>query len=109
MITPDAERTMNTYLGISETVSTSQLDSSLIGTSSYIYIEGYLVSSPSARKASIELKQQAEQHGVKTAISLSDPAMVSFFKDGLLEIIGDGVDLLFCNEVEAIQFTVPKT
>ncbi|MGK0442878.1 MAG: sugar/nucleoside kinase (ribokinase family) [Pseudohongiellaceae bacterium] len=101
MITPDAERSMNTYLGISETLSTEQLNPSAIAASEYLYFEGYLVTSPTGRAAAIEARKVAEQHHVKTVISLSDPGMVRFFKDGLIEMIGEGVDLLFCNEAEA--------
>lgn len=105
MITPDAERTMNTNLGISETVSINELHPEAIANSEYAYIEGYLVSSATGRAAAIELRQQAEQKGIKTALSLSDPAMVEFFHDGLQEMIGKGVDLLFCNEDEATGYT----
>ncbi|MDF1822838.1 MAG: adenosine kinase [Alcanivoracaceae bacterium] len=105
MVTPDAERTMNTFLGISETVSPDELDEDVIRQSRYAYIEGYLVSSDSARSAAIRLRELATQHGVKTALTLSDPAMVKFFREGLVEMIGDGVDLLFCNEEEALTFT----
>lgn len=105
MITPDAERTMNTFLGISETVGTEAVMADAVAAARYVYIEGYLVSSPSARAAAIHLRESAKQAGVKTAITLSDPAMVQFFSDGLWEMIGDGVDLLFCNETEAMNFT----
>lgn len=101
MITPDAERTMNTFLGISETLSVAELVPQALAASEWLYIEGYLVTSPSGRAAAIEAKRIAEQNGVKTALSLSDGAMVQFFKDGLDEMIGAGVDLLFCNEAEA--------
>ncbi len=105
MITPDAERTMNTYLGISETLSVNELHPEAIARSGYVYLEGYLVSSETGRAAAIEARRQAEAAGVKTALSLSDPAMVQFFRDGLQEMLGDGVDLLFCNEGEALGFT----
>lgn len=105
MITPDAERTMNTFLGISETLSVDDIDLEALKQSEYAYIEGYLVTSETGRAAAIELRQQAQSHGVKTAFSLSDPAMVQFFRDGLKEIIGDKVDLLFCNHDEALGFT----
>lgn len=105
LITPDAERSMNTFLGISETVGVDQLHLSAVANSKYIYIEGYLSSSPSAREAVLKLREHASQNGVKAALTLSDPAMVSFFKGPLLEMIGDGVDLLFCNEAEAMDFT----
>lgn len=105
MITPDAERTMNTFLGISETLSVNELDTKAIADSHYVYIEGYLVTSPTGRAAAIELRNQAEANNTKTALSLSDPAMVQFFRDGLVEMIGEGVDLIFCNRDEAIGFT----
>jgi len=104
MVTPDAERTMNTYLGITADLSDKHLDEEAIKASEYLYIEGYLVSSDSARPAAIEAKRIAEANGVKTAFTFSDPAMVQFFKDGLVEMIGDGVDLLFCNEAEALNY-----
>ncbi len=105
MLTPDAERTMNTYLGISSEVSESELDEAAIAASHYVYLEGYLVSGDSSRAATVKLRQLAEKHGVKTSLTFSDPAMVQFFKDGLKEMLGDGVDLLFCNEAEATSFT----
>ncbi|MCW8909986.1 MAG: adenosine kinase [Gammaproteobacteria bacterium] len=101
MITPDAERTMNTFLGITETFSVDELHQEAIKDSEYLYMEGYLVTSDTGRHAAIEARKIAEQAGVKTALTFSDPAMVEFFKTGLAEMIGDGVDLLFCNEAEA--------
>lgn len=109
MITPDAERSMNTFLGTSAEVSPTELDADAIADSQWVYIEGYQVSSDSGRAAAIELRKQAEQAGVKTSLSLSDPAMVEFFKDGLVEMIGDKVDLLFCNEAEALHFSGTNT
>lgn len=105
MITPDAERTMNTFLGISETLSINELDPQAIAKSDYVYIEGYLVTSPTGKTAAIELAKIAKANHTKTSLSLSDPAMVQFFRDGLVEMIGDGVDLIFCNKDEAIGFT----
>lgn len=102
MITPDAERTMNTYLGVSETLSDIDLNQAALVNSEYVYFEGYLVTSDTGRAAAIKARQLAEQSNVKTAISLSDPGMVQFFKPGLQEMIGEGVDLLFCNKDEAL-------
>ena len=101
MVTPDAERTMNTFLGITETFSVDELHQDAIRDSEYLYIEGYLVTSDTGRHAAIEARKMAEEAGVKTALTFSDPAMVEFFKSGLAEMLGDGVDLLFCNEAEA--------
>ena len=102
LITPDAERSMNTFLGISETLSIEQLDAEAIAASEYLYIEGYLVTSPTGRAAAIKAREIAEAAGVKTSLSFSDPGMVEFFRDGIAEIIGDRVDLVFCNEAEAM-------
>jgi len=105
MVTPDAERTMLTSLGISQRVSVDELDPQALAASEYAYVEGYLVTSPSARSAVLELKRLAAQHGVKFALTFSDPAMVEYFRDGINEFIGDGVDLLFCNEKEALLWS----
>lgn len=109
MITPDAERTMNTFLGISETISVNELNIDALKQSQYAYIEGYLVTSETGRAAAIELRRQAQANGIKIAFTLSDPAMVQFFSDGLKEMIGDKVDLLFCNQDEAMGFTETNT
>ncbi|MCP5347074.1 MAG: adenosine kinase [Gammaproteobacteria bacterium] len=105
MISPDAERTMHTYLGVSEKVSTQEIDEAAIKASEFVYMEGYLVTSPSAKAALKELKRLAEAHGVKTAMTFSDPSMVEYFTEAVTEVLGDGVDLLFCNEKEAMLWT----
>lgn len=105
MVSPDAERTMLTYLGISEKLSPADLDPEAIINSQYVYLEGYLVTSPTGRQACIEARKIAEANGVKTSLTLSDPAMVQYFRGGLEEMLGDGVDLLFANDVEAKAWT----
>lgn len=104
-VTPDADRTMNSFLGITETFSVNEIKEDELANSKYLYIEGYLVTSDTGRAAAIHAKNHAEKNSVKTAITLSDPGIVGFFKDGFKEMIGDGVDLLFCNEAEALSFT----
>jgi sugar/nucleoside kinase (ribokinase family) len=104
-VTPDADRTMNSFLGITETFSVSELREEELAKSEYLYIEGYLVTSDTGRAAAIHARKCAEKHSVKTSISLSDPGVVSYFKEGFQEMIGKGVDLLFCNEAEALSFT----
>jgi sugar/nucleoside kinase (ribokinase family) len=101
MVTPDAERTMLTHLGISSEVSVADVQEEIVAAARYVYIEGYLVTSDSAREAAKKLKACALKHGVKTAMTFSDPAMVEYFRPGIDELIGSGVDLLFCNEKEA--------
>lgn len=105
MISPDAERTMHTFLGISENVSEKELNYEAAKISDYIYLEGYLVTSPTAKAAIIRLKEFAEENGVKTAMTFSDPAMLQYFKDDINDVFGTGVDLLFCNEQEALLWT----
>jgi sugar/nucleoside kinase (ribokinase family) len=105
MVTPDAERTMNTFLGITSNFSVKELDEVSLSNSEYLYIEGYLVASPSGKEAAIEARKMAQKHGVKTSLTFSDVNMVKFFKEGLMEIIGPkGLDLLFCNSSEAMAF-----
>ena len=102
MITPDAERSMSTFLGISELLSVDELDEAALCDSQYLYVEGYRVTSPSSRAAAVRAREIAQQNGVKMALSFSDPGMVEFFKDGLLEMLGGRIDLVFCNEDEAL-------
>nr|ADI17728.1 sugar kinases, ribokinase family [uncultured Oceanospirillales bacterium HF0130_25G24] len=100
MVTPDAERTMNTYLGVSADLSINEIDFEAAKKSEYVYIEGFLVSSDSARKAIMELINCARNSDVKIALTFSDPAVVTHFKDAIDDVLTGGVDLLFCNEEE---------
>lgn len=105
MVTEDAERTMNTFLGITSDFSQSDLHLEELIQSEYIYIEGYLVTSDVSRNAVLHARNVAKKNNVKTAFTFSDPAMVTYFKEGVAEIIGDGVDVLFSNEEEALTYT----
>src|SRR5688572_19474931 len=105
MTSPDAERTMNTFLGISSKLSSQQLDEKAIINSSYVYLEGYLVTSPSGLEAMKETKKIAERNNVKTTLTFSDPSMVKYFSKQMEEIVGASVDMLFCNEEEAMIYT----
>lgn len=102
-VTPDADRTMNTFLGVSGELDPSDVDHEAIEQSEFIYLEGYLASSENSRDAAIEARRCAESHGVKTSLTLSDPNMVKFFRDSLEAMIGGRVDLLFANEDEAME------
>lgn len=104
LITPDAERSMNTCLGISSNLSESEIDESALANSRYFYVEGYLSSSERSMAAAIACRELAESGNVKTAVSLSDPSMVEFFREPLEKILGNGVDHLFCNEEEALAW-----
>jgi sugar/nucleoside kinase (ribokinase family) len=109
MVTPDAERTMNTFLGITADFAESDLHLEELEQAEYLYIEGYLVTSDISRSAAMRAREHASKHGVKTAFTFSDPAMVTYFRDGVKEILADGVDVLFCNEEEAQIFTGTDT
>ncbi len=102
-VTPDADRTMNTFLGISSNLSDIELVPEAIENAAYTYIEGYLVTGENSKKAAIRAREIAQAAGKKVAFTLADPNMVKFFKPSLLEIIGPGVDFLFANESEAFQ------
>jgi sugar/nucleoside kinase (ribokinase family) len=105
MITADADRTMNTHLGITETLSVEQLNHDALAKSKYLYMEGYPVTSNTAMEALLTAKHLAEQAGVKTALTLSDPMIVKYFKAQFQQLLSRGIDLLFCNEEEALEFT----
>lgn len=105
MVTPDADRTMNTFLGTTATFSRAHLSEYAVRNSDFLYIEGYLVASTFGCEAAIIAREMAEKHKTKVAMSLSDPNMTSYFKDGLREIIGTQIEIIFCNETEAMIFT----
>lgn len=105
MTSPDAQRTMNTFLGVSSFLSTEHLNEDAIKDSQYIYLEGYLVASPQGLEAMKQAKKIAERSKVSTALTFSDASMVKYFFPQMQDVIGASVDLLFCNEEEALIFT----
>jgi sugar/nucleoside kinase (ribokinase family) len=105
MTSPDAQRTMNTFLGVNSFFSPSHLDESAIRNSQFAYLEGYLVASPKGLEAMKETKRIAEKNKVPVALTFSDPSMVKYFSEQMNEIVGASVDLLFCNDEEAMIFT----
>ncbi len=104
LITPDAERSMNTCLGISNDLAETEIDEEALARSHYFYVEGYLSSSPGSMAAATACRELAESEGVKTSVSLSDPSMVEFFREPMQKMLGNGVDHLFCNEEEALAW-----
>jgi len=105
MVTEDSERTMNTFLGITQNFSLKDIHDSAIKDSKYLFIEGYLVTSPNGKEAMLHAKKVAEESGTKVALTFSDPAMVKYFKANFDDVIGPSVDLLFANEEEAMLYT----
>ena len=104
LITPDAERSMNTFLGVSETLSVTEVNEAAISASTWVYLEGYLVTSPTGHAAALKTKQLAEANNTKVAVSFSDPGMVTFFRDNMNAMLEGGVDFVFCNEIEALEW-----
>ncbi len=104
-ITPDGERTMQTFLGTSSDINEDNLDFDALSQSSWLYFEGYLAMSESLRPSVQKLRQYAKDNDIKIAVSFADPAVVNFAKEGLLEVLGNGVNTIFCNSEEAMLFT----
>lgn len=105
MTTSDASRTMNTFLGITSNFSRAEVQEDALRDSQYLYMEGYLVTSENGVDAMKHAKKLAEENGVKTALTFSDPSMVKYFKAPMESVVGSSVDLLFCNEEEAMLYT----
>ena len=109
MVTDDAERTMNTFLGASLELTTNEIDEVSLINSQWLYLEGYLVTDESRTDVAVKAMEFAKANQVKTSLSLSDPFVVQVFGDNLRKVIGDGIDLLFCNSDEAKTFTNTHT
>ncbi len=101
LVTPDAERTMCTFLGATSQLDASALHPQDIAKSKIYYMEGYLAASPTGLEAALEGLQIARQHKVQTALTLSDVSMINFCRAGLEAMLGGGLDFLFANEEEA--------
>ncbi len=104
LITSDSQRTMCTDLGISAHLSVDDINASALANSSWLYVEGYLSSSESSTRTALECYSHAKRNGAKIAATLSDLSMISFFKESLQSMLGDGVDMLFANEHEALAW-----
>ena len=101
LVTPDAERSMCTFLGVSAELDDAALHAQDIVKSKIYYMEGYLAASPTGLNAALKGRQIAREAGVALAITLSDVSMIQFCKAGLDAMLGDSVDYLFCNQEEA--------
>ncbi|MGE6246471.1 adenosine kinase [Psychrobacter proteolyticus] len=107
-VTEDGERTMQTYLGTSSEIVDDNVDFDALTQADWLYIEGYLAMSESIQPAMTQLRQQAGIYNAKIAVSFADPAVVKFAKDGLLNMLGNKVAVIFCNSEEAKLFTDKK-
>lgn len=100
LVTPDGERTMNTYLGVSTDFTPEDLDAEMIASSQYLYLEGYLFDGPLAKAAFRSAVEIARKANTKVALTLSDSFCVDRHRDEFLAFIRSGVDVLFANEGE---------
>lgn len=100
LVTPDGERTMNTFLGISTNLDQGEIDANLISAAAIIYLEGYLFDRPEAKAAFQQAVKIAKTAGRKVALTLSDSFCVDRHRADFIDLIRDGVDILFANESE---------
>jgi sugar/nucleoside kinase (ribokinase family) len=100
LVTPDGERTMNTFLGVSPELDHGEVDPALIEGSAICYLEGYLFDRPAAKAAFRQAAGLAAKAGRKVALTLSDAFCVDRHRAEFLELIRSSVDILFANEAE---------
>ncbi|MFC4352403.1 adenosine kinase [Fodinicurvata halophila] len=100
-VTPDAQRTMATHLGISVTLGPEDVNHELIAEARVLYLEGYLWDAESAKQAFLDAVATAKANETQVALSLSDPFCVERHRESFLNLIEHHVDLLFANEQEA--------
>lgn len=102
LITPDSERTMNTYLGACHHLTVDDIDEATVAAARYTYLEGFLWDPPSAKEAFRKAAKIAHAHGRLASISLSDSFCVDRFRAEFLDLMRSGtVDLVFANKEEA--------
>jgi sugar/nucleoside kinase (ribokinase family) len=100
LVTPDAERTMNTYLGACVNLTTADVDAEIVKTSAVTYMEGYLWDKPEAKEAFRLAAQIARAAGQLTSITLSDSFCVERHRESFLDLIRNHIDIVFANESE---------
>jgi sugar/nucleoside kinase (ribokinase family) len=100
MVTPDAQRTMCTFLGAGSSLDPSVVDDSIVAASKVLYLEGYLWDEPSAKLAFLHAADVAHKAGRQVALTLSDSFCVERHRAAFLDLVSDHVDILFANEPE---------
>jgi len=101
LVTPDGERTMNTYLGAAQQLSPDDIDAAEIAASRIIYLEGYLWDPKNAKEAFVKAATIAHDAGRQVALTLSDAFCVDRYREEFLDLMRGGtVDLVFANEAE---------
>lgn len=100
LVTPDAQRTMLTYLGACVDFGPDDVDGAVVARAAVTYLEGYLYDPPQAKAAFVQAAAIAHEAGKLVSLSLSDPFCVERHRDEFLELVNDHVDILFANEAE---------
>ncbi len=100
LVTPDAQRTMNTFLGASVELTAADIDQDLIDQGLITYLEGYLFDREQAKRAFFTAAEYAHEAGHRIALTLSDPFCVDRHREDFLKLIEEHVDILFANEEE---------
>jgi sugar/nucleoside kinase (ribokinase family) len=100
LVTPDGQRTMNTFLGVSPHLGNGEVDAELIRSARILYLEGYLFDRPEAKAAFRQAADIAAKAGRQVALTLSDPFCVHRHRAEFLELVRKSVDILFGNEAE---------
>ncbi|MEZ5855679.1 MAG: adenosine kinase [Hyphomicrobiaceae bacterium] len=100
LVTPDGERTMNTFLGVSPELDHGEVDPKLVGDAKVVYLEGYLFDRPAAKAAFRQAAKIAKESKSKVALTLSDAFCVERHRSEFLDLIKSDVDILFANETE---------
>jgi len=100
LVTPDGQRTMNTFLGVSPHLGSGEVDAALIRSGRVVYLEGYLFDRPDAKAAFREAAAIAAKAGRQVALSLSDSFCVDRHRAEFMSLIRNSVDILFANEAE---------
>ncbi|HEY3241693.1 MAG TPA: adenosine kinase, partial [Acidimicrobiia bacterium] len=104
LVTPDAERTMNTFLGVAAELGAGDVDEALVTSARIAYLEGYLVGVGAAEAALERTVALAREAGTTVALTLSDPLWVRLNRDAFSALL-PGVDVLLANEEEALELT----
>ena len=107
-VTPDGERSMNTYLGASEFLTSEDIDFDAIAKAKYLYLEGYRFDGPDSQSAFRRAVDVCKANGGIATITLSDPFCVERHKEAFQALINDGIDYVFCNEHELQSYTGAK-
>jgi sugar/nucleoside kinase (ribokinase family) len=100
LVTPDGERTMNTFLGASVDFTPEDLDQDLIAAAKIVYLEGYLFDRDEAKAAFRQAAREAKAAGAKVALTLSDPFCVDRHREDFRKLVKEGADIVFANEKE---------